>query len=146
MLARLVYYSHGTVTPEGLRSILESSWRNNAAVGLTGILFYVRPWFLQVLEGHREAVSRTFLRIARDGRHDAPVLMDFRAIDRRTFGSWTMCDVSGINLPRNFLINFGGSDRFDPSAMTAEAALALLADLASLQSKTQGDAHDRSAA
>lgn len=132
MLTRLVYYSQGDVTPEGLRGILEASWRNNPAIGLTGILFYARPWFLQVLEGHRNQVSRTFVRISRDPRHNTPVLMDMRPISRRTFGAWTMCDVSGVQVPRNFLISFGGTDRFDPTQMTSEAALALLADLASL--------------
>lgn len=62
--------------------------------------------------------------------------MDFRPIDRRIFGAWTMCDVSNVAVPKNFLITFGGTDQFDPTQMTAEAALALLADLASLSTST----------
>ena len=73
-----------------LDEILAVSRRNNAAVGVTGMLLHMDGAFLQVLEGDAEPVGRTYDRICRDARHwDTSVLLDQTAT-ARAFGQWTM--------------------------------------------------------
>jgi len=73
-----------------LDGILRSSRRNNAAVGVTGLLVVGGRRFLQVLEGPEEAVASVFERISRDPRHFAVVRLSRKTIETRTFGEWAM--------------------------------------------------------
>ena len=71
-------------------AILAQSRRNNAAAGITGLLFFDGKRFLQALEGEAAAVDATFARIQRDERHHALVLLSSRDIAMREFGAWAM--------------------------------------------------------
>jgi hypothetical protein len=73
-----------------LDGILRSSRRNNAAVGVTGLLVVGGRRFLQVLEGPEDAVASVFERISRDPRHFAVVRLSRKTIETRTFGEWAM--------------------------------------------------------
>ena len=75
---------------EALSTILLQSRRNNAAGGLTGLLWTDGSRFLQVLEGERDAVQRVFDRILGDKRHRAVVVLHDRDVTERTFGNWAM--------------------------------------------------------
>lgn len=83
MLTRLIYHSEnhlgmaGSMIPE-LNEILDISNRKNEQSGITGALIFDSLWFVQILEGDREAVSRTLCRIVADQRHDAVTIMDCR--------------------------------------------------------------------
>src|SRR5215213_2841436 len=96
MLTRLIYHSENHLGASGstmiaeLNDILDVSNRNNERSGLTGALLFDTLWFVQILEGEREAVSATFRRIAADTRHDGVTLMDVRPVDKRLFGNWWM--------------------------------------------------------
>lgn len=70
--------------------ILMASRRNNDRDGITGFLYADGRRFLQVLEGEKEAVERTFARISTDPRHCAIVVLSRRAIEAREFGDWAM--------------------------------------------------------
>lgn len=71
-------------------TILAQSRRNNAAAGITGLLFFDGKRFLQALEGEEAAVDATFARIQQDERHHALVLLSNRDIAAREFGVWAM--------------------------------------------------------
>lgn len=89
---RLLYISttRTPLSPQELDEILAKSRRNNAAVGVTGLLVVGGRRFLQALEGPREAVMATYDRIAADPRHFALVKLHDRAVDERAFGKWSM--------------------------------------------------------
>ena len=70
--------------------ILASSRRHNNRNGVTGILVYDGKRFLQALEGERDAVETTYLRIKADPRHRAAVQLSLRDIEKREFGRWEM--------------------------------------------------------
>ena len=76
-LMRLTYYSSPSITIEhggrtnALKDILAASRRNNADSGITGTLFFNDEYFAQVIEGDRDQVSQSFLRISQDERQAA---------------------------------------------------------------------------
>ncbi len=129
MLSRLIYHSKGDVSSEQLSAILAASRANNPGVGATGVLFYKRPHFVQVLEGSRSAISRLFVKIAADPRHTDATIMDMRSIDARSFPTWAMADLSVIILGREAWRRIGRTE-FQPETMTAESVLAFIAGLA----------------
>lgn len=94
-----------------LLPILMSSMRNNARVGVTGLLLYGPPdplpetddpppttiipfegpgVFVQWLEGPEEAVGATFERIGRDRRHTAVDVLARSTREARLFPHWSM--------------------------------------------------------
>jgi Sensors of blue-light using FAD len=92
MIHSLVYVSSATELFDRteLDDILAVSRRNNAAVGVTGMLLYKDGNLMQVLEGDEQAVRGTYTRISADPRHRGLiVLLDERA-EQRDFEDWTM--------------------------------------------------------
>jgi hypothetical protein len=88
----LVYASRATgrLTPAEVKSIQETSIRNNASAGVTGVLLSDCVWFLQVLEGDTGAVETLYEKISHDPRHtDLRVLHD-APVPTRTFSDWSM--------------------------------------------------------
>ncbi len=78
------------LTDAEITSLLESSRRNNAGLGVSGMLLFGAGCFLQILEGPGPAVERTYRRILSDPRHtDAVLLYDGKGEPRR-FGGWAM--------------------------------------------------------
>lgn len=91
-MQRIIYISSARA-PLGsaeLDGILRTSRRNNAAVGVTGMLVVGGKRFLQTLEGPDAAVEQTFARIKRDIRHYAVVTLSRKSIDQPSFGDWSM--------------------------------------------------------
>lgn len=91
-MQRLIYVS-STRTPFStaeLDAILATSRRNNAAVGVTGLLVAGGRRFLQVLEGADQAVETVFRRIEQDRRHHAVVILSRKEVETPTFGEWAM--------------------------------------------------------
>jgi hypothetical protein len=135
MLFRLIYHSEnhlgvadGRMIPD-LNAIMDASNRNNEKAGVTGALIFDSLWFLQILEGEREAVAATLRRIAQDSRHDNVTVMDARAVEERLFGKWWM----GLAFMRGdnsaLYARHGLGERLDPRRMSGEQALALALDL-----------------
>ena len=91
-MQRLIYISstRSPLTTAELDAILIASRRNNAAVGVTGLLVAGGRRFLQALEGPEAAVETVFNRIKADPRHHAVVILSRTTIDTPTFGQWAM--------------------------------------------------------
>ncbi|WP_443025278.1 BLUF domain-containing protein [Sphingomonas sp. QA11] len=70
--------------------LCEQARSNNKIFEITGVLACKSGRFLQVLEGPKEAVEDTFLRIVRDDRHHDLLLLSRRVTTRREFGEWDM--------------------------------------------------------
>jgi len=80
----------GAASPTDLAAILEVARRNNEGRNVTGILLYEGGNFLQVLEGDRAAVDKTFECIASDPRHRRVNKIIDEPIIERTFACWSM--------------------------------------------------------
>jgi hypothetical protein len=136
MLARLVYHSEnhlggfdGKMLAE-LNAIMDASNRNNERDGISGALLFDTMWFVQILEGEREAISATLRRIMADQRHDNITVMEARPVRERHFGNWWM----GLALLRGdnsaLFARHGIAERLDPRQMTGDQSVALARDLA----------------
>ncbi|MET0342662.1 MAG: BLUF domain-containing protein [Polyangiales bacterium] len=128
-MRELVYISAAKrkCDPSELAEILEVARRNNARLGVSGILLYDNGSFLQVLEGDEAVVRELYEKIARDPRHDRVTVLSEHDTDARSFGDWTMGYVS-LNpailkqLPKRHSLSSNGSLQ-DVSAETVRAFL-----------------------
>jgi hypothetical protein len=91
-LCQLIYLSRATekMSMRDAMSIVDAASVNNAKIGVTGLLCYGGGYFLQVLEGEGDVVSRTFRRITRDERHVDVRIIDLSVIQARRFEDWSM--------------------------------------------------------
>lgn len=112
-LIEIVYSSLATPEPDeaALRALLDQSRRNNARLGVTGMLVYWRREYLQVLEGPAEDVQGLFARIRRDPRHDRIHLHWSGEIAERSFADWAMAFVAPG--PEGWPERAGGSPFFE---------------------------------
>lgn len=92
MLFTLTYVSFETrpFSSGALGVLIRQAARDNARDGITGVLLYADGYFVQRLEGPRDAVMDLFGRIRQDDRHEVLMLTDVKAIDARTFDGWGM--------------------------------------------------------
>jgi hypothetical protein len=73
-----------------LRKLLKSSRKRNEDKNITGMLLYLDPYFLQILEGKEEVVHKSFKKIKHDPRHHKVSVLYQKPIAERAFSSWTM--------------------------------------------------------
>lgn len=90
-MRRIAYFSSAaTGGAAELSAILENSRRNNAALGVTGLLCHHDGSFLQFLEGAPEVLEALYGRISRDRRHKDLVRVLDEEASTRAFGDWSM--------------------------------------------------------
>jgi hypothetical protein len=91
-MIRLLYLSQATNTlsNEKLQEILESSGRNNPALGITGLLLTGGGVFMQVLEGPELAVLQLYVKILLDRRHGDCEIICVSPVNERMFDKWSM--------------------------------------------------------
>jgi len=88
----LVYTSVSTqkMSDDDLKIILEKSRIKNQKANVTGMLLYLDPYFIQVLEGDREIVDGIFNTISQDSRHHKVSIIYRQPLDKRYFSNWSM--------------------------------------------------------
>lgn len=73
-----------------LEALLAVSRRNNARVGVTGMLLYHEGSFIQYIEGQKTNVRSLFERISRDPRHRGIFELESGEIETRALPEWSM--------------------------------------------------------
>ena len=88
----VIYVSRAreTMSEKTLRVLLETSHRNNRAIGVTGFLIYQGGYFMQMLEGQQGLVDPLMERIAGDPRHEVTCVIIRGQAKRRLFTDWSM--------------------------------------------------------
>jgi hypothetical protein len=134
-MSQLIYYSekrdlgHG-----GVDAILETARKENQSRSLTGLLMFNRNFFLQCLEGSREAVTTMFCKIATDPRHGNVTLISVHQIDAREFPDWTMgYVVSTSEEMKSALREFLPTEEFNPRLLTSTSAINLMKRMRSME-------------
>ena len=89
---QLVYASKVVAgfSEKDLVDILRTSRKNNKNLLITGALVYNKGYFLQMLEGEREAVEALFNVIAQDARHEKTNCFFRGEVQNRIFPDWYM--------------------------------------------------------
>ncbi len=140
-LYRLIYSSYGksNLGYHDLKDIMEKSEKNNQFDGITGLLCYGDSIFLQILEGDRKIISKTYHRIALDPRHHTPELIECTPIESRLFGVWSMKAVNLNDLNskevRNLILRYSSSTTLRPENMTTEQCLNFMKAVAEFYNK-----------
>ncbi|MEO0667822.1 MAG: BLUF domain-containing protein [Pseudomonadota bacterium] len=121
-LYHLVYFSkRKSIAEDEFAAILETSRRNNAALGITGALFMSDEYFFQVLEGPRTALSSLLGLIMNDDRHEDVVLTLFDEVSRRTFGEWSMAELPSQDPRMQALFEYYASQSDGPAGLSGGA-------------------------
>ncbi|WP_216233751.1 BLUF domain-containing protein [Polynucleobacter sp. AP-Reno-20A-A9] len=74
----------------GLTRILDVAIPRNARLGITGILFFDKGYFGQILEGNRADIEVLWASIQKDQRHHKIELLGISTITKRRFPKWAM--------------------------------------------------------
>ncbi|MGF1841611.1 BLUF domain-containing protein [Vibrio clamense] len=130
-LTRLIYVS--TLSKDcdlnALTDILTTSREHNKEANITGLLSHNQKYFLQCLEGSREAINDTYSHIVNDKRHSKVTILYFKEVHCREFGDWSMGDIPQPHLTALLNLQFSGSDQFSPYDMSGESAYLMLLEL-----------------
>ena len=131
MLIQLTYASRASrvISTDDLDGILQASQRNNARVGVTGMLCFANGIFLQQLEGDRSEVNRLYHRILGDARHRDPEVLDVHEISSRRFASWDMGSLAPIAANRHIFLKYSRNASFDPYGMSSSSLRAFFDEL-----------------
>ena len=88
----LVYtsISNQKMSDDNLKDLLKKSRLKNATLNITGMLLYLDPFFIQILEGEEAVVDEWFIIIKQDSRHHKVKIIYKKPIEERSFPNWTM--------------------------------------------------------
>ena len=91
-MIHIVYLSRAVhpLSDADLQHLLGQCHRNNARLGVTGILFYSHGHIAQLMEGEPEVLEPLYEIIARDGRHSNVKKLVQKPISARSFSAWSM--------------------------------------------------------
>ena len=73
-----------------LIQLFDGAYKFNQAQGITGVLFYEKQYFAQILEGNGQTVSALWKRIRQDPRHEIIRELSCQNFDKRHFPNWSM--------------------------------------------------------
>jgi len=133
-LIRLIYVStiSAEVAKQDIESIISVSRKNNPENGVTGVLFFNQKYFLQYLEGPRGKVNETYNRIVKDSRHSQVTVLDYKEINARELGDWSMGYAPEYNLTAPVILKYSEASKFSPYEMSGESAYLMLLSLKEL--------------
>ena len=88
----LVYTSlaNQKMSDDNLKALLNKARLNNERVTITGMLLYLDPFFMQILEGEEAIVFKRINIIKQDSRHHQVKIIYKKFIEKRSFPNWTM--------------------------------------------------------
>lgn len=136
MISQVIYVSRATrdFSDLELQEILDVSARNNAPLGISGLLLYANRTFMQVLEGETGAVDDCLARIKHDPRHDSVNILIKTEIPAREFKQWHMgfrrLNPQDVKALPNFAPFFEAGFNPDDISSLPDAGLALMQALA----------------
>ena len=131
-MVRLIYTSQMAegCDVSAIHRIADSSRANNEECGITGVLCYDPGYFLQWIEGPRDAVNQLYGRIVNDPRHISATLLEYAEVDERCFTTWSMACVSMRDVGTDTLRKYSARGAFDPFSMSTGSARGFLRELA----------------
>ena len=80
-----------------ISDILKSSRKNNAEMGVTGILVHKNREFLQYIEGPKDIVKPLYDKIKSDQRHKGIKIVEKGSMEERVFPNWEMGFANEVN-------------------------------------------------
>ena len=111
-LYQLIYLSCPVeYSDQVVNQIMLTSFHHNGRNEITGALLHRSDAFLQLLEGHTQAVMESFVRIKKDSRHSKIIRLATASPQDRLFDGWAMFDAGPwLNALDEDVIRIGGLD------------------------------------
>jgi hypothetical protein len=134
-LVRLIYastFKSSTVDSSELSRIHKTASEVNAKYDITGILVFGDDYFLQCIEGEREAVNQLYANIMADSRHSRSVLLEYAEVHARDFDEWSMKLVMLTSEKSKTIRRFSAKAGFNPYEMSGGSARQFLLSLKSV--------------
>jgi len=133
-IVRLIYLSSATrdMSLSDMKDILTIARKNNLSRGICGMLCYDNRYFVQALEGEREAVNELFFHIADDARHSDVMITSYEYIDKPAFKEWNMGYASSTPVFNDLLARLSQTE-FEPTKLPPKQIYALLRHLSANQ-------------
>lgn len=130
-LTRLIYASRASqrLQHDEVMGLLDQARTANVNRGITGVLYFNRRYFLQLIEGEREEINRLFRSLIADPRHELVTILDYEEIDHREFSQWSMGFVPESSLSRDVLMRFSARGQFEPFDLGARGSHELVTAL-----------------
>ena len=140
-LHRLIYASRAAPhivprMPAAFAEIFRAGLNGNREVDITGALLACDTWFLQLLEGPRIQVWRTFQRIAMDSRHRCIYLVKAEPMEEREFAGWSLCGGRLSQAGEIMTALQNGRKIGDPELLSPQMARALLRAIRDVQASS----------
>ncbi|OIQ00742.1 MAG: hypothetical protein AUK35_02550 [Zetaproteobacteria bacterium CG2_30_46_52] len=139
MLVRLIYASRPAknIGISEVSQIMSVSKHNNQMGNLSGALIYTEHFFMQCLEGDRNAVNEAYTRIGKDDRHTDCVLLRYEHVDFRIFGQWSMGQISLGKQQNPIVKKYSDHGYFDPYTMNSNQSELFMHDVAKAVTRQQ---------
>lgn len=93
------------------------------------MLIFGNGYFLQCIEGSREAVNRLYSLICKDNRHQNVVLIEYSELYERDFDEWSMMSVMLDPAKAKTLRRFTTDVTFDPYLLSSLSARKMMLSL-----------------
>jgi hypothetical protein len=122
-MVQLLYVSRlsPVCTIEALQHILSVSRAHNPEHDITGLLCYDPDFFLQWLEGPRDAVNFLYKNIVGDKRHEDVQIISYADITARVFDQWSMAYISTRDIDTRLITQYCPHGCFEPYNMGGHA-------------------------
>jgi len=125
---KFAYFSDITAPlDDNIDEIIAVSERNNPAQNISGVLFFDRKSYLQVLEGPRDSIADCVLRISADERHSGLRVIYAAPSMIRLFSSWGMAR-GGLPIGRRSLSGYAKTLLREPAEKRMQAIEAICLD------------------
>jgi hypothetical protein len=117
------------LSDQDLQEMLDQCRRDNARLGVTGVLFYSHGNIAQLLEGEPAVLEPLYEKISQDGRHSNVAQLTNKPITVRSFPDWSMAfhplEAEGFTALQGFFL----PRHMPPTPATLTIADAMLLDL-----------------
>ena len=124
-MIHIVYISRAVrpLSDQDLQLLLDQCRRDNARLGVTGVLLYSHGNIAQLLEGEPAVLEPLYEKISQDGRHSNVAQLTNKPITVRSFPDWSMAfhplEADGFRALQGFFL---------PQHMPATPATLTIAD------------------
>jgi hypothetical protein len=123
----------------GLLEIVPGAIAKNRKMGITGLLIAHRGWFVQALEGPKEAVEDLFATIACDRRHHHALPLTEDYVDARMFEPWSMGARALSANDEAVLSTLNPKAPFEPAKVPERTLMRLLTTVADVHWRVLGE-------
>jgi hypothetical protein len=133
MLVQLIYVSVPAIdVAEATAQFLINAQHKNKLEGISGMLISSPKFYIQIIEGDREAVNTLFNKICNDPRHTKPTIVRYCETRSREFEDWSMLHISFNELQSHFVAAIIKHEHITPERLSGVSALSVIRRLAAI--------------